>query len=89
MDTKSYLNINDLRTICSITVIIWGFFFSSRASADYVNMTVSNKATLDTVHFSLMIIISYFVVLLSYTCVNVPYSVKQRKIERLITHPSK
>ena len=52
-------------------------------------MTVSNKATLNTVHFSLMIIISYFVVLLSYTSVNVPYSVKQRKIERLITHPSK
>ena len=88
MDTKSYLNINDLRTICSISVIIWDFF-SSLASADYLNMTVSNKATLDTVHFSLMIIISYFVVLLSYTCVNVPYSVKQRKIERLITHPSK
>ena len=88
MDTKSYLNINDLRTICSISVIIWDFI-SSLAFADYLNMTVSNKATLDTVHFSLMIIISYFVVLLSYTCVNVPYSVKQRKIERLITHPSK
>ena len=88
MDTKSYLNINDLRTICSISVIIWDFI-SSLASADYLNMTVSNKATLDTVHFSLMIIISYFVVQLSYTCVNVPYSVKQRKIERLITHPSK
>ena len=88
MDTKSYLNINDLRKICSIKVIIWDFI-SSLASADYVNMTVSNKATLDTVHFSFMIIISYFVVLLSYTCVNVPYSVKQRKIERLITHPSK
>ena len=88
MDTKSYLNVNDLRTICSISVIIWDFI-SSLASADYLNMTVSNKATLDTVHFSLMIIISYFVVLLSYTCVNVPYSVKQRKIERLITHPSK
>ena len=88
MDTKSYLNINDLRTICSISVIIWDFT-SSLASADYLNMTVSNKATLDTVHFSLMIIISYFVVLLSYTCVNVPYSVKERKIESLITHPSK
>ena len=57
MDTKSYLNINDLRTICSISVIIWDFI-SSLASADYLNMTVSNKATLDTVHFSLMIIIS-------------------------------
>ena len=88
MDTKSYLNINDLRKICSIKVIIWDFI-SCLASADYVNMTVSNKATLDTVHFSFMIIISYFVVLLSYTCLNVPYSVKQRKIERLITHPSK
>ena len=69
--------------------LLFEVFFSSLASADYVNMTVSNKATLDTVHFSLMIIISYFVVLLSYTCVNVPYSVKQRKIESLITHPSK
>ena len=88
MDTKSYLNVNDLRTICSISVIIWDFI-SSLASAHYLNMTVSNKAALDTFHFSLMIIISYFVVLLSYTCVNVPYSVKQRKIERLITHPSK
>ena len=75
MDTNSYLKIKDLRTICSISVIIWDFI-SSLASADYLNMTVSNKATLDTVHFSLMIIISYFVVLLSYICVNVPYSVK-------------
>ena len=84
MDTKSYLNINYLRTICSITVIFWDFI-SSLASADYVNMTVSNKATLNTVHFSLMIIISYFVVLLSYTSVNVPYSVKDWKID----YPSK
>ena len=75
MDTKSYLNTNDLRKICAITVIIWDFI-SSLAAADYVIMMVSNKATLDTVHFSLMIIISYFVLLLRYTCVNTLYSVK-------------
>lgn len=75
MDTKSYLNINDLRKICSITFILWDFI-SSLAAADYVNMTVSNKVTLDTVHFSLMIIISYFVLLLRYTCVNALCSVK-------------
>ena len=75
MDTKSYLNINDLRKICSITFILWDFI-SSLAAADYVNMTVSNKVTLDTVHLSLMIIISYFVLLLRYTCVNALYSVK-------------
>ena len=61
--------------ICAITVIIWDFI-SSLAAADYVIMMVSNKATLDTVHFSLMIIISYFVLLLRYTCVNTLYSVK-------------
>ena len=69
--------------------LLFEVFFSSLASADYVNMTVSNKATLDTVHFSLMIIISYFVVLLSYTCVNVPYSECETKKDWKIDYPSK